>query len=216
MLAVSPQHVWGRGAVERPRSSGPARYAAQMTVFTPDERASLLADAQPARTEERFAYAFNGRPRDLVSVLQQIDQDQYLPDDILVKVDRMSMQNSLEVRAPLLDHRLAEIVNAAPAGLKMERGTGKLLLRRIIEPHVPPEILARRKMGFGIPIKMWFRGALQDYARDLLSPRQPRGGMLSRGARRARDRPAPGGHAGLQQEIWSLVMLEHWCRRFGF
>jgi asparagine synthase (glutamine-hydrolysing) len=217
VLAVTPSHLWGRGAVERMRSSGPARYAAQMSVFTPAERASLLADARPDRTTERFAYAFEGKGRDLVSVLQQIDQEHYLPDDILVKVDRMSMQNSLEVRAPLLDHRLAELVNAAPAALKLDRGVGKLLLRRIVAPHLPPEILERRKMGFGIPIKHWFRGALHDYARGLLLGPESRAiGMVSRPAVERVLAQHQAEMRDFSRKIWALVMLEHWCRRFGF
>jgi asparagine synthase (glutamine-hydrolysing) len=217
VLAVSPAHVWGRGAVERLRTSGAARYAAQMSVFTPAERADLLVDSQPARAEERFAYAFNGYRRPLVSVLQQIDQEHYLPDDILVKVDRMSMQNSLELRAPLLDHRLVEIVNAAPERLKVERGVGKRLLRNIITPHLPPEILERRKMGFGIPIKHWFRGSLHGYARDLLLGRDSRAiGVVSRDAVERVLVQHQAGMRDFSRKIWSLLMLEHWCRRYRF
>jgi asparagine synthase (glutamine-hydrolysing) len=152
-----------------------------------------------------------------VSVLQQIDQEHYLPDDILVKVDRMSMQNSLELRAPLLDHRLVEIVNAAPEALKVERGAGKLLLRKIIAPHLPPEILERRKMGFGIPIKHWFRGSLHGYARDLLLSRDSRAiGMLSRDAVERVLVQHQAGMRDFSRKIWSLLMFEHWCRRYGF
>jgi asparagine synthase (glutamine-hydrolysing) len=216
VLAVSPPHLWGRGAVERLSSTGAARYAAQMTVFTPAERTALLPDAVPTRPLDRFAYAFADADRDLVSTLQLIDQEHYLPDDILVKVDRMSMQNSLEVRAPLLDHRLAEIVNAAPATVKVQGNAGKVLLRRLVAPHLPPEVLERPKMGFGIPIKHWFRGALHEYARDLLlgsGSRTP--GLLSRDSVQLVLTQHQAGMRDFSRKIWSLLMLEHWCRRFG-
>lgn len=220
LLAVAPTHLWGRGLIERVSSSGAQRYLAEMSSFSFADRRRLLAahgDAAcpGARRFERFFDDFG--ERDIVTTLQHCDQKNYLPDDILVKVDRMAMQVALEVRSPLLDHRVVDAVNAAPAELKIRDDRGKYLLRRIIQPHLPAEILARAKMGFGIPIKRWFRGALSDYARDLLlAPSSRAATYLDRDElQMTLDRH----HAGMRdfsRRIWSFLMLEHWCRCYDF
>jgi asparagine synthase (glutamine-hydrolysing) len=215
---ILPRAAWGRGFVERVGQSGLGRYFAQLSEFTADERRALLADHDPETVTEgpRCFEAFLDEPaNDLVARLQLIDQSNYLPDDILVKVDRTSMQNSLEVRAPLLDHLLVELVNAAPTELKLRKGRGKHLFRRILEPHLPEPILNRRKMGFGVPIKHWFRGSMQEYARELLlSPDSRAAHFLSR-AEMARTIDDHGrGMRDFSRKIWLLLMFEHWCRRY--
>ena len=80
----------------------------------------------------------------------------------------MSMQNSLEVRVPFLDHTVVEFVNRAAARWKLRRGISKYVLKRILRPLVPLQLISRRKMGFGSPIKHWFRGSLDTFARDVL------------------------------------------------
>jgi len=99
---------------------------------------------------------------------QIIDQQTYLPDDILTKVDRSSMAVSLEARVPLLDHVLAEYVNALPRAYKVGRREGKLLLREIGRPLLPDGCLDRRKQGFSVPLRRWLTGPLRDWARDTL------------------------------------------------
>jgi asparagine synthase (glutamine-hydrolysing) len=100
--------------------------------------------------------------------LQAVDTDTYLIDDVLVKVDRAAMVNSLEARAPLLDHRLWEYVAALPTALKSAHGEAKYLLRRLLRNQVPPSVLRRPKQGFAIPLSHWFRTGWQDMARPLL------------------------------------------------
>jgi asparagine synthase (glutamine-hydrolysing) len=97
------------------------------------------------------------------------DMNTWLPGDILTKVDRASMANSLEVRSPFLDHRLVEWAATLPAGLKLHRGTGKYILKRALEPLLPKSILYRAKQGFSMPIADWFRGPLQARLRRLIS-----------------------------------------------
>ena len=219
LLAVMPDHAWGRGEVERIASSGAERYFLQMSEFTPRERAALLADHGPdaaQREPRRFTPYFAGNHRDLVTILQHVDQKTYLPDDILVKVDRMSMRHSLEARVPFLDHRLVEDVNAAPVDLKLHGSAGKYLLKRILTPHLPSDILTRKKMGFGIPIRHWFGGTLQDYARDWLLAPSSRCARLVRQTHVERIIRAHGaGMRDFSRKIWILLMLEHWCRRYG-
>ena len=98
-----------------------------------------------------------------------MDTKIYLPDDIMVKVDRMSMANSLETRAPLLDYTIAEFAATIPENLQMKDGTGKYILRKMAERLLPSEILNKKKQGFAIPKNEWFRSELKDYAVDMLT-----------------------------------------------
>ena len=219
MQALLPRAAWGRGFLDRFGQSGVGRYLAQLSEFTPAERRALLADHGPGVVTDAprcFEACLDGTDRDLVATLQLIDQRNYLPDDILVKVDRTSMQTSLEVRAPFLDHLLVDLVNAAPTGLKLRDGRGKHILRRVLEPLLPAPILGRRKMGFGVPIKHWFRGSMQEYARELLLAPDSRTSLyLSRVEIERTIQEHGRGMRDLSRRIWLLLMFEHWCRRYG-
>jgi asparagine synthase (glutamine-hydrolysing) len=105
---------------------------------------------------------------DPLSRILYVDIKTYLVDDILVKVDRASMANSLEVRCPLLDHQLAELIAKIPSGLKLRRSCGKYIFKKALEPILPQSILHRRKWGFGIPLATWFRNDLKNFAYETL------------------------------------------------
>src|SRR5207249_11684242 len=105
---------------------------------------------------------------DYLTTLQYLAMQTYLPEDMLTKVDRMSMLVSLETRVPLLDHVLVEFVANLPARLKLHDGETKYALKRAMADVLPRQVLHRGKMGFGVPLHRWFRGASEDYIREVL------------------------------------------------
>ncbi len=150
---------------------------------------------------------------DLFTRMQRVDVETYLPDDILVKVDRASMLTSLETRAPLLDHVLAEYVASLPHEVRNRGGQLKYLFKRAARDLLPQENLTRRKMGFGLPVEHWLRGDLRELANDLLRSQeaQQRGVVDTRlveqflvdHQRRLRNYTRP---------IWTWLCFELWCR----
>jgi asparagine synthase (glutamine-hydrolysing) len=109
---------------------------------------------------------------DLLSRVQYVDIKTYLVDDICVKVDRASMANSLEVRAPLLDHKLMELIAQMPSSIKLNGGQGKYIFKKALRSVLPQDVLTRRKQGFAMPVAEWFRGELREYAHSVLFERK--------------------------------------------
>jgi asparagine synthase (glutamine-hydrolysing) len=138
----------------------------------------------------------------------------YLPDDILAKVDRASMGNSLEVRAPLLDHRVVEFAWRLPLRQKIRGGESKWLLRRVLERHVPRPLFERPKAGFGVPIDAWLRGPLREWAEDLLSEeRLAREGFFDPAPVRSALVEHLHGTRNRQYQLWTVLMFESWLDR---
>lgn len=144
------------------------------------------------------------------------DSIDYLPNDILVKVDRASMAVSLETRIPALDKRVAEFAWRLPQHMRWRDGKGKWILRQLLYKYVPQELVDRPKKGFAVPLDKWLRGPLLSWANDLLSPaRLARQGLLRPDAvsRQWADYRAGRGPTGSQ--IWTLLMLQSWLEARG-
>jgi asparagine synthase (glutamine-hydrolysing) len=152
---------------------------------------------------------------DPVDAVLRADTLLYLPEDLLAKVDIASMANSLEARSPLLDHRLVEFCAALPSNLKLRGRTSKWLLRQLMKDRLPPEVLTRSKMGFGVPVGEWLRGEFRPLLEDtLLSARASVRGYFRPEALRALVEEHLTRRADRTSYIWALLMLELWFREF--
>ncbi len=165
----------------------------------------------PVMAIKHWAHA----PENHLSRMQYQDTKVYLPEDILMKVDKMSMANSLETRAPLLDYTVVEFAASIPPEMQMKDGRGKYILRKLASRFLPPEIMNKKKQGFAIPREKWFQGELKEYAREILTSGEfkQRGyfrpervaAMLEEHNRGGRD---------YSMWIWSLLNFELWHRTF--
>ena len=166
---------------------------------------SILADHLPPRG-------------DLADIerMMQLDMLAYMPDDILTKVDRATMSVALESRAPLLDHRVAEFIWPLPLNMKIRDGKSKWLLRQVLYRHVPKDLIERPKMGFEVPIGLWLRGGLRDWAEALITPeRLKREGFLQPALiRQMWNQHQKGSHNwGLQ--LWNVLMFQAWLEEYS-
>jgi asparagine synthase (glutamine-hydrolysing) len=140
-----------------------------------------------------------------------VDALGYLPDDILTKVDRTAMANSLEVRIPLLDRRIVEWAWALPLTARRRNGVTKWPLRELLARRLPAELIDRPKMGFGVPLDAWLRTSLRPWAEDLLDEHRLRreGYLDPRAIRRAWQRHLSG-RAQLRDVLWPVLMFQQW------
>jgi asparagine synthase (glutamine-hydrolysing) len=143
--------------------------------------------------------------------MMYLDLVGYMNDDVLVKVDRATMANSLEAREPLLDHRLIEFAWSLPLSMKVRKGRGKWILRRVLSRYVPDRLIDRPKMGFGVPLDQWLRAPLREWADELLEPaRVARDGYLDSAAVSAVWHDHLAGRMNSQGRLWAVLMFQAW------
>jgi asparagine synthase (glutamine-hydrolysing) len=173
-----------------------------------------VVSEEPIDFDQNEAILSGCEPANLLDRMMLADQLFYLPDDLLAKVDRASMAVSLEVRAPLLDHRVVEFSWRLPRSLKLRDGVGKWILRQVLYRRVPKELVERPKMGFSVPIDRWLRGPLKQWASELLSPDElARTGLLNPTAiREAWQGFQLGRSAGAA--LWAVIMFQAWRARW--
>jgi asparagine synthase (glutamine-hydrolysing) len=191
------------------------RYGHLMQVFPLDLRAELWTEEAKTDVGPLLSPGFLlGQPEQPgIAGLQLLDLATYLPGDLLPKSDLASMAHSLELRSPLLDHRVVELGLSLPDRLKMDGRAGKQALKRAFADELPPLVAERGKSGFGVPLARWFRGELRDLARDLLLGERARErgwfrpDTVERLLAEHEGRRADHGH-----RLWTLAMLELWLR----
>jgi asparagine synthase (glutamine-hydrolysing) len=180
-------------------------------LFSSSFRNSL----QGYRANEVFHAHIKDKPfSDALSMVQYLDYKTYLPGDILTKVDRASMAHSLEVRTPFLDYEFVEWAARLPAGVKLKGSQGKHVLKEALRPVLPEQVLFRTKMGFGVPLDMWFRGSLRTHIGDVVKgERLADSGFFDADVLK---RVVNEHHSGLRDHssiLWSLLMFDGFLRQ---
>jgi asparagine synthase (glutamine-hydrolysing) len=164
--------------------------------------------ALPTLLENRAAWPRLLAPENRMMALDALT---YLPDDILVKVDRSAMAASLETRAPFLDHHIVEFAWRLPLEMKIRGSISKTLLRQVLYRYVPPKLIERPKQGFGIPLDSWLRGGLRDWAEDLLSEKRlVSEGFFNPSTIRSTWLAHLRGERNFGYRLWSVLMFQSW------
>jgi asparagine synthase (glutamine-hydrolysing) len=172
-------------------------------VLGGDQPLKAFADVQPTFSHSSIEHQMMWR-----------DSVDYLPDDLLVKVDRASMAVSLESRIPLLDHRVVEFALRVPLSMKVRNRQSKWLLRQVLYKYVPQRLIERPKMGFRVPIGEWLRGPLLDWAENLLSEKRIGSeGWFEPKPIREKWVQHQAGTRNWQSHLWTILMFQAWLEQ---
>jgi asparagine synthase (glutamine-hydrolysing) len=209
-----PRSWRGKGLISRVGQAPDNLYRALMArdvgpaLLHPD----LLREVgENGRVHGFFDHAWEQGPQDYLSRLQYVDFHTYLPEDILVKADRASMSVGLELRCPLLDHRVVEAAARLPQHLKYRGGEQKVLIKQLLWPDMGSDFVHRQKNGFQMPLKKWFTGNLGHLVTERLLDRSgPLAGLINTDAVAALARRFIQGQHDLSEDLWRLLVLSEW------
>jgi len=196
-------------------------YKHSSSLFTPEYKrdlysADLYASCETFDPSAPFRFYYNRcESLDPLDKALYVDLKTYLADDILVKVDRMSMAHALEVRAPLLDHKLLEFTATIPSSLKLKGHTTKYLLKEVMRKHLPSRVFTRPKHGFTMPVGEWLKGPLRGMVEEcLFSPRARQRGLFHPKAVQSLWSSHLSGKQDASHKLWMLLMFELWHREY--
>lgn len=197
------------------RTASPASYfnAESQSLYSGDFANAVNKDESSSVVTR---YLKNNKKMGLVNRMLYVDTKTSLPDDLLLKADKMTMANSVELRVPLLDHKVLEFAASLPENFKVHGFTTKYLAKKALRERLPREILERKKMGFPVPFSAWLRTHLKDWVRGVLldSAALGRGYFTREGIERLLQRDSEMDGTGMSKEILSLISLELWHRSF--
>lgn len=211
-----PNSVKGKGAtyyLSKPKNSLPAYQAIWQLI----ERKKLfrkesweMVKESPAESR-RVSCFTDTQSSDFLFNMQKMDMQRFMVDDILTKVDRASMQNSLEVRVPLLDHEFAELTATIPSTLKLKGNIKKYIFKETMRNYLPESIISHKKQGFGVPLKSWFKEDLKEYVNDrLINTKGPLYDYLNHEYVSKIINEHNNGMRDFSTKIWSLLFLDQW------
>jgi len=216
-----PRKAYGKNYLRNLSLDSDARYIDSVCLFHDAAKRELLSpEVNRAIGEYDPIKAYRdlfARPASLERLdhLLYLDSKTYLPGDILTKVDRMSMAHSVETRCPLLDHKLIEFAQSLPACLKVKGRSGKYILKQAMAGIIPDKIIHRRKQGFAVPIRKWFRDELREMLHDILTDTTTRNRrVLNPIVVETLIQEHQSGRRDNSHQLWALLALELWFRRF--
>ena len=216
-----PHGARGKNFLRHVARSEDGRYLDSISFFQPDEKPALYSvDARRTLGDWSAEQALGSRFERFRALpaharMMRFDFETYLPEDVLTKVDRMSMAHSIESRVPLLDNAVIDYAAALPSSLKIHRGRRKHILKEAVRDLLPDGILDRQKQGFGVPLGVWFRGGLADIFSDVLgSPRTRQRGYFNTEFVDRIVREHLAGRRDHTLRLWQLLVFELWHRQY--
>ncbi len=212
-----PDHMFGKG-MSYYLSKDKATIGAYFCLWKDYERRKIFLPEIKTKFEQNASEKIkikllNASNSDFLTKMQQLDMQTYMVDDILTKVDRASMMNSLEARVPLLDHKFAELSFTIPSELKIKGNIKKYILKESFSKILPPEIIAHKKQGFAVPMDIWFKGSLKEYANDSLRNSKNLYNFLEKKQVEKILNNHQKGMRDYSEKIWTLLFLDEWLNQ---
>jgi asparagine synthase (glutamine-hydrolysing) len=214
-LDWAPRVLRGKTTFQALARESADAYLHGVSICSEEMRAQLFSEGfrrelQGYSGSEVFRTHLQGKEfADPLAMVQYLDYKTYLPGDILTKVDRASMAHGLEVRTPFLDYQFVEWAAALPSRVKLAHGEGKHILKEALRPLLPEEVLFRKKMGFSVPLDVWFRGSLRQHILDVVrGPRLAASGFFDPAMLKRMVADHQSGRRDYSAPLWSLLMFD--------